>query len=283
LSFFGFTDVDGAGSAREAAAYLEAAAEQFRARRLASLDVLDLGDGSTILDAGCGLGELVREIAARVGPGGSAIGVDLSEELIDRARSAADAEGSATRFEVGDVTRLRFPDETFDAVRCERVFQHLDDKRADAAASEFVRVAKPGGRIYLTDAIHTMHSVDCDDRDAFEAVLAQLFKRIRDPYAGIRLARRLQIAGATIRSFEVISTSLSYDNWTRAVALDELVDAVVGTGDMSRARADAFRDDLVKRDAAGMFYAAAGGARVLAVKQDTRDDPQPKPAPDLPD
>jgi ubiquinone/menaquinone biosynthesis C-methylase UbiE len=261
-----FSDVDRAGAGDEAAAYLRRMAERFHARRVEVLKTLDLGVGASFLDAGCGLGELVIEAAAQVGPGGFAVGVDLSAELIERAQAAADSSGSNAVFQVGDVTRLRFEDNTFDAVRCERVLQHLAEDAATSAVKEFVRVAKPGGRVYVSDAVHATHVVDCGDTEVFEAVVRQLKDSVQDPYAGIRLKRRLEVAGATITSWQMLVPQMDYTTWSQALGLEQRLESLVKTGTVDRSRAAAFVADLAERDAAGNFTAAAFACRALAVK-----------------
>jgi SAM-dependent methyltransferase len=229
------------------------------------LKVIDLDAGGCFLDAGCGLGELIIEAAAHADPGSPAVGVP-SAELIERARVAAGGSESNAVFEVGDITCLPFGDNTFDALRCERILQHLDENAATAAVNEFVRVAKPGGRIYVSDAVPATHAVDCQDAELFEAVVGQLKDDVRDPYAGIRLKRRLELAGATIRSWEMLVPQMDYPTWSQALGLETRLETLVATGAIETARALAFIADLAERDAAGTFTAAAFGCRALAVK-----------------
>jgi SAM-dependent methyltransferase len=69
---------------------------------------------SVVLDVGCGTGRSTREVA-RVATAGSALGVDLSSRMLERARATAQAEGLANvRFEQGDAQVHPFAPETFD-------------------------------------------------------------------------------------------------------------------------------------------------------------------------
>ncbi len=77
--------------------------------------------------------------------------MDLGEKNLARARAAAETAGLAGRvlFHPGDAERLPFPDAVFDAVVCECAFCTFPGK--EAAAAEFARVLRPGGRLGITD------------------------------------------------------------------------------------------------------------------------------------
>ncbi|AUX44519.1 SAM-dependent methyltransferase [Sorangium cellulosum] len=68
---------------------------QIRPLGLLAMDHAGLAAGERVLDIGCGIGETTREIGRRVGPGGSAVGVDISAPMLDSAREAARAAGAA--------------------------------------------------------------------------------------------------------------------------------------------------------------------------------------------
>src|SRR5689334_16551302 len=111
--------------------------------------LLSLTPESRVLDAASGRGTSAILIAQRFGC--AVIGVDLSAQNVDLANAEAHRLGLAGRvsFRVGDAERLPLDDETVDAVICECAFCTFPDKRA--AALEFARVLKPGGRVGLSD------------------------------------------------------------------------------------------------------------------------------------
>jgi SAM-dependent methyltransferase len=109
--------------------------------------------GSRVLDAGCGPG-LVAE--AFLEAGHSVHGVDLSAEMVRRARERCARFGERARFEQGSVLELR-PAAPFDAAVSRLVVHHVPDPAAFVAAQ--VERIRPGGVLVVTD-----HSTDPDPR-----------------------------------------------------------------------------------------------------------------------
>src|SRR5438270_3787680 len=95
-------------------------------------DGLHLREGAHVLDVGCGTGDDVRMLAELVGPHGRVDGVDVSAAMVRTARERGLPENA--RVQQAEAGELPFEDETFDAVRAERVFQHLT--QPDVAAKE---------------------------------------------------------------------------------------------------------------------------------------------------
>ncbi len=96
-----------------------------------------------ILDIGCGPGTITNDLAALV-PSGSVIGIDPSEDVLQKARENASVRGvTNVSYAKGDIFHLDFPDGTFDVVHVHQVLQHIRDPVA--ALREMKRVAKRGG------------------------------------------------------------------------------------------------------------------------------------------
>jgi ubiquinone/menaquinone biosynthesis C-methylase UbiE len=133
---------------------------------------------------GCGTGR-----ASRIGASTarSVVGIDLSPEMIAKARELADGNDSV-RFEAGDAEDLPFGDGEFSAVLCSNSFHHYPEPRR--AVDEMARVLAPGGRLVLGDA--------CSD--LVTARVADLVLRRVEPghvrlYRSVELGRFLQRAG----------------------------------------------------------------------------------------
>jgi len=95
-----------------------------------------------VLDVACGTG-VVATTAARLGA--RVTGLDLTPELLDRARENSRTAGVEIDWLEGDVEKLPFDDAAFDVVISQ--FGHIFAPRAEVALAEMLRVLKPGGTI----------------------------------------------------------------------------------------------------------------------------------------
>ena len=127
----------------------EAAAESF-AGVANPFSLGRLAPGEQVADLGCGAGTDSLVAAQMVGPKGFVTGIDMTPEMLTKARGAA-AELHATNVEFveGEIERLPFADESLDVVISNGVIDLLPDK--DIVFSEIYRVLRPGGRIQLAD------------------------------------------------------------------------------------------------------------------------------------
>jgi SAM-dependent methyltransferase len=194
-----FADLDGQPS--EMIAMLIAALEEMgrhpeirRVRRTA-LERLRPAVGERLLDAGSGAGDVARWLAGKVGPTGEVVALDYSAATVAAAVQRHD--GGNVRYTTGDVSALDLPADSFDAVWCERVLQHVDD--ADAAIAELIRVTRPGGRLCLIDTDWASLAFDGVPAALAATVVAHMHGRLtpRQLDMGRTLRRRLVGAGLT--------------------------------------------------------------------------------------
>jgi len=116
------------------------------------LGEITLGSGAAVLDVGCGAGMDALIAAREVGDGGRVAGVDLTPEMVEAARAAADEAGAAhVTFEVGQAEELPFGDASFDVVISNAVINLVPDKQR--MFEEMARVLRPGGVLSVADIV----------------------------------------------------------------------------------------------------------------------------------
>jgi ubiquinone/menaquinone biosynthesis C-methylase UbiE len=155
--------------------------------QLEALGALEPGHDDRLLDVGCGSGAAVRAAAASVD---RAVGVDLSQGMIDRARELAGATPNV-EFQVAEAEALPFEDATFTALLCTTSFHHYPNP--ERAVAEMARVLTPGGRIVIADMV--------SDR-LMMRVFDQVLRHTQRSHVGCQrsgeLARLLTAAGLSL-------------------------------------------------------------------------------------
>ncbi len=130
------------------------------------LAIMRPAPGTTLLDAGCGVGSHLMRFARR---GFQCTGVDISQTVLEQARENLEQNQLAGRARLSceAMESLSFADKSFDVVHCRGVLMHIPEWKR--ALGELIRVLKPGGRIAVLEANHR----------AVEARLVRLARRFR--------------------------------------------------------------------------------------------------------
>ncbi|MBU6337606.1 MAG: class I SAM-dependent methyltransferase [Acidobacteria bacterium] len=148
-----------------------------RWRRRAA-DLARIGPGDRVLDVATGTGDLAVELAGRVAPGGSVIGSDFSEEMLDRAR----VKEPGIEWEWANAMELPYEDASFDAVTVGFGARNFSD--LDRGLSEMVRVTRPGGRVVVLEiTTPTRPPLSTFFELWFDTIVPQMGKVAGDPDA----------------------------------------------------------------------------------------------------
>ncbi len=131
----------------------EAEAERLRAQERANPSrarLIDTGlaAGARAVDVGCGSGEVLASMAELVGAAGHVTGIEPTEALLGQAAARLKETANVT-LRAGALPQTGLSGQSFDYVWCQYVFEYL--KEPAAALTELVRLARPGGKVIVTD------------------------------------------------------------------------------------------------------------------------------------
>jgi arsenite methyltransferase len=111
-----------------------------------------IGEGTVVVDIGCGAGMDLLIAARSIGPHGCAIGIDMTETMTEKALSSANASGlENVELRLGDAMSLPVSNQSVDVVISNGVLNLVPDK--SIAYGEVLRVLRPGGRFLYGDIV----------------------------------------------------------------------------------------------------------------------------------
>ncbi|MGN8110072.1 class I SAM-dependent methyltransferase [Paraburkholderia sp. 22098] len=215
-----------------------------------------------VLDVGCGAGASSLALAARVGPEGQVLGVDISEPLIGRARALA-PQGTPALFQVADASSAELPEGAFDILFSRFGVMFFDDPTA--AFAHMRRALRPGGRVAFVCWRGAAENAWVRlPMGAIKGILPS--SAPPDPEAPGpfsfgdrgRVSRILTAAGFTDIAIAPFDASVPFgEGGTRDAAIDDAVKMTLEVGPLSRVVADQ-PDDIRARASAAVRAAFAG-------------------------
>jgi arsenite methyltransferase len=181
-----------------------------------------LNEGEVVLDLGSGAGFDCFLAATKVGPKGKVIGVDMTPEMIEKARKNAKKNGvENVEFRLGEIENLPVRDNSVDVVISNCVINLSADKRR--VFQEVYRVLKPGGRIAISD-IALLKELPGKIRESMEAYVGCVGGAILiDDYKKIVEAALLKDVRVTVKESSACINLDTKDPIGRAI-LDGLGD-----------------------------------------------------------
>jgi len=181
--------------------------------------IADLKTGEVVLDLGSGAGVDVFLAANKVGPTGRVIGVDMTKEMIDKAKGIAMSHGyHNVEFRLGEIEKLPVEDESMDVVISNCVINLSPDK--SKVFQETYRALKPRGRLTVSDIVS-------------ERALPDEMKNDPDAWAGC-IAGALEqqeylekIKGAGFKDVQVVSSKKFYIENKKSETIGNLLSITV--------------------------------------------------------
>lgn len=116
-----------------------------------TIEAAQIRAGESVLDVGCGTGELTRAAKRAAGESGRVFGIDASPEMIEVARDNAWRDKLQIEFRLEPIEHLTFADHSMDVVLSSLMMHHLPEELKRAGLQEIFRVLKPGGRVVIVD------------------------------------------------------------------------------------------------------------------------------------
>ena len=170
-------------------------------------------------------------------------------------------------FKQGDIDRLPFPDDTFDATRADRVFQHLGDPTA--ALEEICRVTRSGGVVSVVDPDWETLVIDMPNRPLFRKIRehsldSQIGRTIGSQL--FNLFRRAGLGEVTVVT-AVLLTISDFSVARQLANLDEMGDAALAAGAITPAEHQKWLETLHSFEDSVPFFAAVGGVGVIGTKR----------------
>jgi ubiquinone/menaquinone biosynthesis C-methylase UbiE len=141
-------------------------------------DRYGLSGDFSILDVGCGTGEITRRLAQRY-PQARLLGLDILEGNLRLARRDSEAYGERIRYETGDAFALKQADASVDLLVCRHMSQAVPE--FPRVLAEFRRVLRPGGWLHLLSEDYGMLHMAAPGRPALRGTQASCLSRAKDP------------------------------------------------------------------------------------------------------
>jgi len=245
--------------------YDEAAAERLEAvylgpdivsQREDTLRRVSVQTGERVLDIGSGPGFLAAQLADQTGPDGAVIGIDISQQMVERASQRTHQDWLSYR--CADATALPFEDNSFDVVVSTQVAEYVPD--IAKFCSEVFRVLKPGGRalILATDwegvCWHSEHP------QRMEKVLTAFAPHCADPKLPRTLGARLRKAGMVLNDvsyFSIVNLD-RYDGCYSEMCVPFIMAYVTGQNTVPEAELQAWADEQASLNARGEHFFSTG-------------------------
>jgi len=179
-----------------------------------TLEALALQAGEQVLDAGCGPGLLLEQMARSVGDSGQVVGLDYSPDMLDIARHRCQDLGNV-ELQQGSVEQLDFEVERFDVVSCIQTLLYVE--QVETALGEIHRVLKQHGRVAILETDWRGVVFNSLDEPLTRRILTAWDNAVESPNLPAklgRLLRNLNFSAIRVEAIPILNTSDSGNNFS---------------------------------------------------------------------
>lgn len=263
----GFAGVDAAGDANSFVTYLDLIHSMpfFTENKRRSFEEMRIRPGATVLEIGCGNGTDAAVLAGMAGDAGRVIGIDVSRTMLASARGKNTEGHPSPGYVMADAARLPFANNSFDAVRTDRVLQHTKD--IPAVLVEMARVTRPSGRVVVFEPDWETFVIAPGEREVTRKILTFWCDHIPNGWAGRSLRAAFSEAG--LRDIVVTPSCLVITDLAlakRVFDLETTLSLAVQAGLLDPREAESWAGAQAQAGAAGRFFSSLTFFRVTGTK-----------------
>jgi ubiquinone/menaquinone biosynthesis C-methylase UbiE len=245
---------------------LRAADPQQQAMLRAYLSELDVPQGATALEIGCGTGAISRALVELLKL--EVTGVDPSSVFVARARELGKHLPSLM-FVQGDGHSLQLAEEAFDLAVFHTTLCHIPDP--DSALREAYRVLRPNGWLAIFDGDYLTTSVAISDFDPLQSLInAMVANFVHNPWLTRHLSKTLASIGFEVQSLRSHGYMQTAEPNYMLTLIDRGADLLLGSSSLTADAADALRKEARRRAQAGEFFGHISFVSAIARKPRNR-------------
>lgn len=222
-------------------------------QRSRTMAALQLQAGERVLDIGCGMGLLARDMGLAVGKTGKIVGLDNSEPMIALAEKRC-ASYPQIELRVASAADISEPPDHYDAATCTQVLLYVEEPQR--VLNQIYQVLKPGGRAAVLETDWQGSIFNTMDRELTRELFTAWEKAIPSPNLPAKLPGMLRQAGfqsIRVEAIPIINTSYLPGNYSVGM-VKQLLEMQIDSGTITQSQADAYLADLKQKGEAGEYF-----------------------------
>lgn len=260
-----FRNIDRSAASTKAVRFLDTVntLQQVQEMQRLSHRLLGACEGARVLDVGCGVGDVARELGAMVGKSGQVTGIDLSENMVLEARRRTEGTGLNIDYRQGDVHHLEFPSNTFDGSRASRVFIYLDDPLL--ALSEMLRVTRPGGSVVFFEVELDSWVLDGPNPSVVRRLIHFWADQLKNPWICRRIPGLFRSLGVSELSINPVVGTWVF-SMLETFGVYPVLEKAIQQGVATWSEVDEWLQFMKEADRNGSFYGSMSGMIIQGIK-----------------